>query len=173
VGKIKNIYLDGLLWVESLYFYPPFTRYLGAHENYNSILGLSRYSFWGPYFVWPRSKFIIALLSPQFFSLKEENPRIWIRQTCVLWQTQTDCLFPLRPKLAWIGDSAYSPIVERSSRTLVTRVQILMLALFPGFSRIYRRYALSGKRRSRRRRDAIGDFGKLQICRCSVLRRCS
>jgi hypothetical protein len=38
---------------------------------------------------------------------------------------------------------------------------------------IFRRYALSGKRRSRRRRVANGDFENLQICRCSVLRRCS
>jgi hypothetical protein len=68
---------------------------------------------------------------------------------------------------------ACSPIVGRSSRTLRTRVQILVLASFPGFSRIYRCYALSGKRRSRRRRDAIGDFENLQLCRCSVLRRCS
>jgi hypothetical protein len=51
--------------------------------------------------------------------------------------------------------------------------QILVLAPFPGFSRIYRRYALSGKRRSHRRRDAIGYFENLQICRCLVLRRCS
>jgi hypothetical protein len=33
------------------------------------------------------------------------------------------------------------------SGTLPTRVQILLLAHFPVFSRIYRRYALSGKRR--------------------------
>ena len=30
---------------------------------------------------------------------------------------------------------------------------------------IYRRYALSGKRRSRRQRGANGDFGNLQMCR--------
>jgi hypothetical protein len=70
-------------------------------------------------------------------------------------------------------DWACSPMVGRSSGTLLTRVQILVLAPFPRFSRIYRRYALSGKRRSRRRRGAIGDFGNLQMCRCSVLRRCS
>jgi hypothetical protein len=56
-------------------------------------------------------------------------------------------------------------MVGQSSGTLPTRVQILVLAPFPGFSRIYWRYALSGKRRSRRRRGAIGDFGNLQICR--------
>jgi hypothetical protein len=66
-----------------------------------------------------------------------------------------------------------SPMVGRSSGTLPTRVQILVLTPFSGFYRIYRRYALSGKRRSRRRRGTIGDFGNLQICRCSVLRRCS
>jgi hypothetical protein len=64
-------------------------------------------------------------------------------------------------------------MVERSSGTLPTRVQILVLTLFLRFSRIYRRYALSGKRCSRRRRGAIGDFGNLWICRCLVLRRCS
>jgi hypothetical protein len=69
-------------------------------------------------------------------------------------------------------DWACSPMVGRSSGTLLTRVQILVLAPFPGFFRIYRRYALNGKRRSRRRRGAIGDFGNLQNCRCSVLRRC-
>jgi hypothetical protein len=63
--------------------------------------------------------------------------------------------------------------IRRPSGTLPTRVQILVLAPFSGFSRIYRRYALSGKRRSRRRRGAIGDFGNLQICRCPVLQRCS
>jgi hypothetical protein len=68
---------------------------------------------------------------------------------------------------------ACSPMVGRSSGTLPTRVQILVLAPFPRFSRIYRHYALSGKRRSRQRRGTIGDFGNLQICRCSVLRRCS
>jgi hypothetical protein len=52
-------------------------------------------------------------------------------------------------------------MVGRSSGTLSTKVQILVLAPFPGFSMIYRRYALSGKRRSRRRRGAIGDFGNL------------
>jgi hypothetical protein len=41
------------------------------------------------------------------------------------------------------------------------------------YFRIFRRHALSGKRRSRRRRGASGDFENLQICRCSVLRRCS
>jgi hypothetical protein len=70
-------------------------------------------------------------------------------------------------------DWARSPMVERSSGTLPTRVQILVLAPFSEFSRIYRCYALSGKRCSRRRRGAIGDFGNLQICRCSVLRRSS
>jgi hypothetical protein len=43
----------------------------------------------------------------------------------------------------------------------------LVLAPFHGFSRIYRRYALSGKRRSRRRRIANGDFGNFQIDRQS------
>jgi hypothetical protein len=75
---------------------------------------------------------------------------------------------------------ACSPMVGRSSGTLPTRVQIIVLAPFPEFSRIYWRHALlppswnvSGKRHSRRRRGAIGDFRNLQICRCSVLRRCS
>jgi hypothetical protein len=54
-------------------------------------------------------------------------------------------------------------MVGRSSGTLPTRVQILVFAPFPGFSRIYRRYALSGKRRSRRQRGAIGDFENLHI----------
>jgi hypothetical protein len=54
---------------------------------------------------------------------------------------------------------ACSPMVRRSSGTLPTR--------------IYRRYALSGKRRSRRRRGANGDFGNFQMYRSSVLRRCS
>jgi hypothetical protein len=71
------------------------------------------------------------------------------------------------------GDWACNPMVGQSSKTPPTRVQILVLTPFPGCSRIYRRYALSGKRRSHRRRDNIGDFGNLQICRCSVLRRCS
>jgi hypothetical protein len=61
------------------------------------------------------------------------------------------------------GDWTCSPMVGRSCGMLP----------FPWFSRIYRRYALSGKRRSRRRRCAIGDFGNLQIYRCSVLRKCS
>jgi hypothetical protein len=52
---------------------------------------------------------------------------------------------------------------------LPTKIQILVLAPFSRFYRIYRRYALNGKRRSRRRRDVIGDFGNLQIYRCSVL----
>jgi hypothetical protein len=43
----------------------------------------------------------------------------------------------------------YSQMVGRSSGTLPTRVQILVLAPFPEFSRIYWCYALSGKRRSR------------------------
>jgi hypothetical protein len=71
-------------------------------------------------------------------------------------------------KKSVLGDWACSPMVGRSSGTLPTRVQILVLAPFPGFSWIYWRYALSGKRRSRRRRDAIGDFENLQIYRCSV-----
>ena len=54
---------------------------------------------------------------------------------------------------------------------LPTRVQVLDLArvltLFWIYSRIFRRYALSGKRRSRRQRGANGDFGNLQICRSS------
>ena len=44
---------------------------------------------------------------------------------------------------------------------------------FWDFLRIYRCYTLSGKRRFRRRRGDSGDFENLQICRCSVLRRCS
>jgi hypothetical protein len=48
-----------------------------------------------------------------------------------------------------------------------------VLAPFPGFFRIYWCYALSGKWRSRRRQAVIGDFENLQICRCSVRRRCS
>jgi hypothetical protein len=51
-------------------------------------------------------------------------------------------------------------MVERSSGILPTMVRILVLAPFPGFSCIYRRYALS----SRRRGFANGDFGNLQIC---------
>jgi hypothetical protein len=39
-------------------------------------------------------------------------------------------------------------MVERSTGTLPTWI----------YSGIFRRYALSGKRRSRRRRDASGDF---------------
>jgi hypothetical protein len=35
------------------------------------------------------------------------------------------------------------------------------------------KHALSGKRRSRRRRGTNGDFENLQICRYSILRRCS
>jgi hypothetical protein len=50
-------------------------------------------------------------------------------------------------------------MVGQSSGTLPTMVQILVLAPFSEFFRIYRRYALSGKRRSRRRRDAISDSG--------------
>jgi hypothetical protein len=42
---------------------------------------------------------------------------------------------------------------------LLTRVQTLVLASFPEFFRIYRHYVLSGKRRSRRRRGAIGASG--------------
>jgi hypothetical protein len=64
-----------------------------------------------------------------------------------------------------------SPMVGRSSGTQPTRVQILVLASFLESFRIYRRYALSGKRRSRRRRGAIGDFGNLQICRWWIYRR--
>jgi hypothetical protein len=60
-------------------------------------------------------------------------------------------------------------MVGRSSGMLPTKIQILVLAPFSRFYRIYRRYALNGKRRSRRRRDVIGDFGNLQIYRCSVL----
>jgi hypothetical protein len=54
-------------------------------------------------------------------------------------------------------------MVGQSSGTLTTRVQIPVLASFPRFSRIYRHYALSGKRCSRRRRGANDDFGNLQI----------
>jgi hypothetical protein len=43
------------------------------------------------------------------------------------------------------GDWACSPMVGRSSGTLHTNVQILVLAPFPGFFRIYWCYALSGK----------------------------
>jgi hypothetical protein len=70
-------------------------------------------------------------------------------------------------------DWACSPMVGRSSGTLPTRVQILVLAPFLGFSRIYQRYTLSGKRHSRRRWGTNGDFGNLQICWCSVIRRFS
>jgi hypothetical protein len=63
----------------------------------------------------------------------------------------------------------FSQMVVQSSGTLLARVRILVLAPFPGFSRIYRCYALSGKRRSHQQRgamgDFIGDFGNLQICR--------
>jgi hypothetical protein len=63
-----------------------------------------------------------------------------------------------------VCDWACSPMVGRSSGTLPTRAQIPVLAPFTGFSKIYRRYALSGKRRSHRRRGTNGDFGNLQIC---------
>jgi hypothetical protein len=42
-------------------------------------------------------------------------------------------------------DWACSPMVGRSSGTLCNRVQILVLAPFPAFFRIYWRYALSSK----------------------------
>jgi hypothetical protein len=62
---------------------------------------------------------------------------------------------------------ACSPMVGRSSGMLPTRVQILVLAhFFWIYSGIFRRYALSGKRRSRRRRGVSGDFSNLQTCRC-------
>ena len=52
---------------------------------------------------------------------------------------------------------------------LSTRVQVLdlarVLALLWIYFRIFRRYALSGKRRSRRQRGANSDFENLQICR--------
>jgi hypothetical protein len=62
-------------------------------------------------------------------------------------------------------DWACSPMVGRSGGTLPTRVQILVLAPSWIYSGIFRGYALSGKRRSRRRRGASGDFENLQICR--------
>jgi hypothetical protein len=63
------------------------------------------------------------------------------------------------------GEWSCSPMVGRSSGMLPNRVQILMLAPFLGiFCRIYRRYALIGKWRSRQQQGANGDFGNLQIC---------
>jgi hypothetical protein len=59
-----------------------------------------------------------------------------------------------------------SLIVRRSIGTLRIRVQILVLAPFP---EIYRRYALSARRRSRRQWGANGDFGNLQICRAPMV----
>ena len=49
---------------------------------------------------------------------------------------------------------------------LPPRVQILGAALYSGFiySRIFRRYALSGRRRARRQRSACGDFENFKIC---------
>jgi hypothetical protein len=59
------------------------------------------------------------------------------------------------------GDEAIQKY-ERSSGTLPTRIQILVLTPFLAFSKIYRRYALSGgNRHSRWRQGAIGDFGNL------------
>jgi len=39
--------------------------------------------------------------------------------------------------------------------------------LFWIYSRIFRRYALSGRRRARRQRGACGDFVNFKICRLS------
>jgi hypothetical protein len=79
------------------------------------------------------------------------------------------CVFLISITRGW----TCSPMVGRSSGTLPTTVQILVLAHFPGFFRIYRRYAIRSKRRSRRWRGANGDFRNRQICRCSILQRCS
>jgi hypothetical protein len=65
------------------------------------------------------------------------------------------------PSLFTTRDWVCSPMVGRSSETLPTRVQILVLAHFSGFFRIYRRYALSGKRHFRRRRGTISNFENL------------
>jgi hypothetical protein len=46
-------------------------------------------------------------------------------------------------------------MVEQSGRTLPTRVQILVLALFSEFFRIYWRYALSGKRAKKKKTTSI------------------
>jgi hypothetical protein len=67
--------------------------------------------------------------------------------------------FWVRTKYHYQSDWVCSPMIGRSSGTLPTRVQILVLAPFLGFSRIYRRYTLSGKRRSRRRRGAYVSSG--------------
>jgi hypothetical protein len=86
-----------------------------------------------------------------------------------LWKTRpspTQCVFfsnmgfenvgaPKKSKCDWVC----SPMVGQSSGTLPARVQIMVLAPFPGFSRIYRCYALSGKRRSHRRRGATVTSG--------------
>jgi hypothetical protein len=80
------------------------------------------------------------------------------------------------PSVSNLHQQHPSPLHITAPERLVcspTRVQIVVLTLFPEFSSIYRRYALSGKRCSLRRRGAIGDFGNLQICLCSVLRRYS
>jgi hypothetical protein len=66
-----------------------------------------------------------------------------------------DITSPLIKQLHSTSDWACSPMVGRSSGTLPTRIQILVLAPFTGFSRIYRRYASSGKRRSRRRAPLV------------------
>jgi hypothetical protein len=62
---------------------------------------------------------------------------------------------PKKSKCDWVC----SPMVGQFSGTLPARVQIMVLAPFPGFSRIYRCYALSGKRRSHRRRGATVTSG--------------
>jgi hypothetical protein len=49
------------------------------------------------------------------------------------------------PQLSFKFDCVPTPMLARSSVTLPTRIQILLLARFFGFSRIYRRYALSSK----------------------------
>jgi hypothetical protein len=56
-------------------------------------------------------------------------------------------------------------MVRRSSWTLPTKIQILVLAHFPAIFRIFRRYALSGKCHSQRQRGANGDFKNLLISR--------
>jgi hypothetical protein len=53
------------------------------------------------------------------------------------------------------SDWACSPMVGRSSGTLPTRVQIMVLAPFPG---LIPALCVSGKRCSRRRRDASDEW---------------
>ena len=62
--------------------------------------------------------------------------------------------------LSWLGGQWYPQ---------PTRVQILVLALFLDLFQDFRRCAFSGRRRSRRRRGAYGDFVNLKmICRLSL-----